>query len=60
MESEDLICVCMKIRRSTIVKSIAALNLTTVEEVGNATGAGTDCGSCHDAIMDELVVPGQS
>lgn len=42
----ETICNCMDVDRETIVKAIKEQNLTSVEEVQDATSAGTGCGSC--------------
>lgn len=52
-----VICNCNEIYKSEIVKAIKEKGLKTVEEVGDATTAGTVCGSCQDdiqEILDEL------
>jgi assimilatory nitrate reductase catalytic subunit len=38
----------------TILHAIADQNLTTVEAVGSALNAGTNCGSCRPAIKSLL------
>jgi len=48
------ICHCNGIMKSEIVKAIKDNNLKTVEEVQNATTAGTVCGGCVDDIEDIL------
>jgi assimilatory nitrate reductase catalytic subunit len=45
-----IICVCFDIGMTTILDSIRANKLTTVETVGTALNAGTNCGSCRPAI----------
>ncbi len=45
-----IICVCFDIGMITILDSIRADTLTTVEAVGAALNAGTNCGSCRPAI----------
>lgn len=54
MEEDILICSCNEIYKSEIVKAIKEKNLKTVEEVGDATNAGTVCGSCKDDIQEIL------
>ena len=54
MEEDKLICTCMDVYKSTIVKAIKDKNLKTVEEVGVETGAGTVCGQCQDDIQEIL------
>ena len=55
MEEDKLICTCMDVYKSTIVKAIKDKNLKTVEEVGEETEAGTVCGQCQDDIKEILV-----
>lgn len=45
-----IVCVCFDIGTKTILASIAEQRLTTVEAVGAALKAGTNCGSCRPAI----------
>ena len=45
-----IICVCFDVGMTTIIDAIAAQMLTTVEAVGKAINAGTNCGSCRPAI----------
>lgn len=40
----------MKVRRQEIEKAIKSNGLTDLDEVGDVTEAGTDCGACHDDI----------
>lgn len=57
MKEDVLICVCNDVYKSTIVKAIKEKGLTTVEQVGDETEAGTGCGQCEDeiqAILDEI------
>lgn len=52
----ETVCHCMNVDRDTIVKAIKDQNLSTVEEVQDATGAGTGCGGCVpdiEALLDE-------
>jgi len=44
----------MQITKGEIVEAIKVGKLKTIDEVGNATEAGTACGSCHDDIEDIL------
>ena len=50
----ETICQCMDVDRETIVKAIKEKKLTTVEEVQDATAAGTGCGSCVSDIEEIL------
>lgn len=45
-----IVCVCYDVGMTTILDSIRADTLTTVEAVGCALNAGTNCGSCRPAI----------
>ncbi len=49
-----VICACFDIGMITILASIRADALTTVEAVGTALKAGTNCGSCRPAIARML------
>jgi len=49
-----LICTCMEVYRNTIVEAIKENGLKTVDEVGEATEAGTVCGECQDDIQELL------
>jgi len=52
---EDIeICHCNGIMKSEIVKAIIENGLKTVEEVQDATEAGTVCGGCVDDIEEIL------
>lgn len=54
MNGDEIICNCMEVTKTTIVKAIKDKGLKTVEEVGDATDAGTVCGGCQDDIQDIL------
>ncbi|GGE18825.1 nitrate reductase [Polymorphobacter glacialis] len=45
-----IICVCFDIGLDTITRAIADQSLVSVEAVGKALNAGTNCGSCRPAI----------
>jgi assimilatory nitrate reductase catalytic subunit len=45
-----IVCVCFDVGTKTILGAIAEQNLTSVEAVGAALNAGTNCGSCRPAI----------
>ena len=52
---EDIeICHCNGIMKSELVKAIREKGLKTVEEVQDATEAGTVCGGCVDDIEEIL------
>ncbi|PXA98703.1 nitrate reductase [Nostoc sp. 3335mG] len=46
-----IVCVCFDVGLKTILAAIAGQQLTTVEAVGGALSAGTNCGSCRPAIQ---------
>lgn len=50
----EIICHCFEVCREEIEKAIREKGLRTVEEVGEATNAGTSCGGCQDQIQDIL------
>ena len=49
-----IVCVCFDIGLNTIVTAIASQRLVSVEAVGEALNAGTNCGSCRPAIANLL------
>ena len=49
-----VVCVCFDIGLNTIVGAIARQALTSVDAVGAALGAGTNCGSCRPALANLL------
>jgi assimilatory nitrate reductase catalytic subunit len=51
-----IICVCFDVGLNTILESIASGGLTSVEAVGAAIQAGTNCGSCRPTIA-RLLTP---
>jgi bacterioferritin-associated ferredoxin len=46
-------CICFAVQESELAAVIAD-GARTEEEVGDACGAGTGCGSCLDRICDRL------
>ena len=49
-----IVCVCFDVGMNTILDAIAAQSLVSVEAVGAALNAGTNCGSCRPAIAKLL------
>jgi bacterioferritin-associated ferredoxin len=47
------VCICKAVSQGTVSQAIAK-GATTIDAVGAATGAGTDCGSCRKSIAREL------
>lgn len=54
MDEDIEICHCNGIMKSEIVKAIKEKGLTTVDEEGEETTAGTVCGSCVPDIEEIL------
>jgi assimilatory nitrate reductase catalytic subunit len=46
-----VVCVCFDVGMNTIIEAIAAQALVSVDAVGKALSAGTNCGSCRPAIQ---------
>ena len=53
VETGPLVCACRGVRRPRITAAIAQ-GASTVDAVGTATGAGTQCGSCRPEITRML------
>ncbi len=49
-----IVCVCFDVGMKTILDAIRTTALASVEQVGAALGAGTNCGSCRPAIARML------
>jgi NAD(P)H-nitrite reductase large subunit len=49
---EDLICRCRFVRETDIEEAVATNKLTTVDEVSEATEAGSRCGGCRPEIAE--------
>lgn len=49
-----IVCVCFDVGSNQICSAIAEQGLASVEEVGDAINAGTNCGSCRPAIAGLL------
>lgn len=48
-----IVCLCKGVSCSTVRRAIGE-GAMSVEDVGRACGAGTDCGGCQGAIEDLL------
>jgi assimilatory nitrate reductase catalytic subunit len=46
-----IVCACFDVGMKTILTAIARQGLTSVQAVGGALSAGTNCGSCRPAIQ---------
>lgn len=53
MSENRVICICQDIDYDTIVKAIEN-GAETVDDIMEATGAGTICGACIDEIEEVL------
>ncbi|MDH2328264.1 molybdopterin-dependent oxidoreductase [Cereibacter sp. SYSU M97828] len=49
-----MVCACFGIGANTILQAIATQKLVSVEQIGKALGAGTNCGSCRPELRDLL------
>jgi len=53
------VCSCFSVGVNTITQAIAEQAMTSVDDIGLALGAGTNCGSCR-AELARLLVSGQA
>lgn len=51
MDLEETVCFCGSVTVGQIKEAVEA-GATTVEAVGEATGAGTHCGGCQGRIAE--------
>ena len=49
------VCACFNVGEKTILKSIKDKSLTTAEQIGECTQAGTNCGSCLPELRGILL-----
>lgn len=59
-ELPPLLCRCHGLAEDTVRESIQVMGLTDVQQVVDATGAGTGCGSCRADIPRLLAPPSES
>lgn len=45
-----IVCACFNVGVNTILSTIEQQNLVSVEQIGNALSAGTNCGSCRPEL----------
>ncbi|WP_299424938.1 nitrate reductase [uncultured Shimia sp.] len=50
LDPGSTVCACFNIGVNTILSNIEQQNLTSVEQIGNALSAGTNCGSCRPEL----------
>jgi len=48
------VCACFGVGRNTIIKAIKENNLQSIDEIGKALQAGTNCGSCIPELTELL------
>ena len=53
-EAGTTVCACFGIGINTIINAITDESLTSVEEIGAALSAGTNCGSCVPELKNIL------
>ena len=46
LETGPVVCSCFAVGRSTLLRAIRGDKLISVEQIGKALQAGTNCGSC--------------
>ncbi len=51
-----LVCRCLQVTEETVISAIVSLGLRTVNQVRQATAAGTGCNCCHREIAAYLSV----
>jgi len=44
------ICICKKVTRRTVIETVKTQNLTSMEQVREATEANTGCGACYEGV----------
>ncbi len=57
MADDKTLCFCMGLTEGEVREAIISKGLKTVEEVGEATKAGTGCGGCQaniQQLLDEI------
>jgi assimilatory nitrate reductase catalytic subunit len=60
LESGPVVCSCFAVGRSTLLRAIRGDKLVSVEQIGKALRAGTNCGSCIPEIKGLLAESGPS
>jgi bacterioferritin-associated ferredoxin len=52
--SERFLCRCLQVTESEVVTAIATLDIRTLREVRQHTGAGDGCNGCHRLLRQLL------
>ena len=60
LESGPIVCSCFAVGRSTLLRAIRGDKLVSVEQIGKALQAGTNCGSCIPELKGLLAESGAS
>ena len=60
LETGPIVCSCFAVGRSTLLRAIRGDKLVSVEQIGKALNAGTNCGSCIPELKGLLVASGAS
>jgi assimilatory nitrate reductase catalytic subunit len=60
LESGPVVCSCFALGRSTLLRAIRGEGLVSVEQIGKALRAGTNCGSCIPELKGLLVASAAS
>lgn len=55
LKDKDIVCQCANISRGAIIRAIRKGNLQSIDQVKEATTAGTFCGKCIEAKGDDRV-----
>jgi assimilatory nitrate reductase catalytic subunit len=54
LETGRVVCSCFAVGRSTLLRAIRGDKLVSVEQIGKALRAGTNCGSCIPELQGLL------
>jgi assimilatory nitrate reductase catalytic subunit len=60
LESGPIVCSCFAVGRSTLLRAIRSGALVSVEQIGKALQAGTNCGSCVPELKGLLAASSPS
>jgi assimilatory nitrate reductase catalytic subunit len=58
VETGPVVCSCFSVGRSTLLRAIRSDELVSVEQIGQALHAGTNCGSCIPELKALLATAG--
>jgi assimilatory nitrate reductase catalytic subunit len=60
LETGPIVCSCFAVGRSTLLRAIRGDKLISVEQIGKALNAGTNCGSCIPELKGLLAASAES